>query len=119
VTIEELKSFYDQDPRSLEISQKLRPAGTKLSLRGLVGSGASLVASSLISNHIGAYLFVLNDKEEAAYFYNDLENILGKSYRILFFPRSARVPYQLEQTENANIAMRAEVLNEITRTAIR
>jgi transcription-repair coupling factor (superfamily II helicase) len=115
VTIEELKSFYDRDPKTLEISDSLRPAQSKLSLRGMVGSGASLVASSLISNHVGAYLFVLNDKEEAAYFYNDLENILGSSFKVLFFPRSARVPYQIEQTENANIAMRAEVLNEINK----
>ena len=60
-------------------------------------------------------MFVLDDKETAAYFLNDLEQLLGKSHRILFFPRSARVPYQEEVTENANIAMRAEVLNEINR----
>jgi len=48
------------------------------------------------------HVFVLEDKEKAAYFLNDLENI--ENYQketlaqrtILFFPRSARVPYQIE-----------------------
>ena len=60
------------------------------------------------------HLFVLDDKEQAAYFMNDLQNMVGDIRPILFYPRSARVPYaEAEQVENANIAMRAEVLNEI------
>ena len=45
---------------------------------------------------------------------NDVEQILVKNPRPVFlFPRSARVPYQEEVVENANIGMRAQVLNEI------
>ena len=49
-------------------------------------------------------------------FSTTFEQLLGDSgTACCFFPRSARVPYQEEVTENANIAMRAEVLNEINR----
>ena len=45
---------------------------------------------------------------------NDVEQTLVKNPRPTFlFPKSARVPYQDEVVENANIGMRAQVLNEI------
>ena len=57
-------------------------------------------------------LMVLNDKEGAAYHLNDLERILGKN-EVLFYPGSYRRPYQIEETDNANVLLRAEVLNRI------
>ncbi|MFM1932402.1 MAG: transcription-repair coupling factor [Bacteroidota bacterium] len=74
-----------------------------------------MLAAAVICKHKGDYVFVLNDKEEAAYFMNDLEHLLGSTWKVLFFPRTARVPYQVEQTENANVAMRAEVLNDLVK----
>ena len=56
-------------------------------------------------------IFILKDKEEASYFLNDLENILEK--KILFFPESYRRTYQLSETDNSNILLRAEVLNKL------
>ncbi|MCB0760780.1 MAG: transcription-repair coupling factor [Flavobacteriales bacterium] len=64
--------------------------------------------------HRGTHLVVMPDKESAAYFHNDLESLYTDT-KVLFFPRSARVPYATETTENANISMRAEVLNEINK----
>jgi len=69
-------------------------------------------------------MFILPDKEEAAYMLNDLENAAGKlpgeetsatqlPVDLYFFPRSARQAYEVEQTDNANVAMRAEVLNDL------
>ena len=121
--VDELIQFYRSDARAQLLKTAWSSEGSKTELKGIVGSAAPLLAASLFSDTTDptalasqpSHLFVLDDKEAAAYFLNDLEQLLGKSHRILFFPRSARVPYQEEVTENANIAMRAEVLNEINR----
>lgn len=121
--VDELIQFYKADSRAQLLQTTWRSEGSKTELKGIVGSATPLLAASLFdqwgdSSAIAeqpSHLFILDDKESAAYFLNDLEQLLGKSHRILFFPRSARVPYQEEVTENANIAMRAEVLNEINR----
>jgi transcription-repair coupling factor (superfamily II helicase) len=51
-------------------------------------------------------------KEEAAYYLNDLEQMIGDK-DVLFYPGSYRRPYQIEDTDNANVLLRAEVLNRI------
>lgn len=61
--------------------------------------------------HPHDYIIVLQDKEEAAYFQNDLQSLLGKE--ILLFPMSYKRPYEFTEIENANILMRAEVLNRL------
>lgn len=45
---------------------------------------------------------------------NDLEGLYPDDKRVLFFPASYRVPYQLEETDNANVVTRAEVLERIS-----
>ena len=80
--------------------------------KGLVGSALSLTISSAFATADAPFLIILNDKEEAAYFLNDLEQ-LRKEENVLFYPGSYRRPYQIEETDNANILLRAEVLNRI------
>ncbi|MGL5112137.1 MAG: DEAD/DEAH box helicase, partial [Flavobacterium sp.] len=55
---------------------------------------------------------VFNNKEEAAYYLNDMEELVGEK-DVLFYPASFRRPYQIEETDNANVLLRAEVLNRI------
>ncbi|WP_422718582.1 transcription-repair coupling factor [Flavobacterium psychraquaticum] len=57
-------------------------------------------------------LILFKNKEEAAYYLNDLEQLLNTE-DVLFYPSSYRRPYQIEETDNANILLRAEVLNRI------
>jgi transcription-repair coupling factor (superfamily II helicase) len=57
------------------------------------------------------FLIILNNKE-AAYYLNDLEQMIGDK-DVLFYPGSYRRPYQIEDTDNANVLLRAEVLNRI------
>ena len=114
MTISEFRALYENDDRVSAALEKLRPSGSKVHLKGLVGSASSIVIGSAISKLSGTHVVILNDKEEAAYLANDLENLYPDG-RILFFPRSARVPYTNEAVENANISMRAEVLNEINK----
>ncbi len=108
----DLIAHYQRDPRTSVLTAALKPEGAKVELKGACASSVPLIAGAQSITAGGSHLFILDDKEQAAYFLNDLEQLLGKEAP-LFFPRSARVPYQEEVTENANIAMRAEVLNEI------
>ena len=57
---------------------------------------------------------MLPDREEAAYFLNDLENILGKE--VLFFPASCRKAFDFTQPDNSMVLQRAELLNELKKT---
>ena len=43
---------------------------------------------------------------------NDIEGLIGEK-DVLFYPGSYRRPYQVEETDNANVLLRAEVLNRI------
>ncbi|MDG2052185.1 MAG: transcription-repair coupling factor [Flavobacteriaceae bacterium] len=81
-------------------------------ISGLVGSSYPLVIAEVFKLKEKPFLIVLNNKEEAAYHLNDLENLLGEK-NVLFYPGSYRRPYQIEETDNANVLLRAEVLNRI------
>ena len=72
----------------------------------------SFVISETFKKADKTYLIILNDKEEAAYLLNDLEQLLGNK-NVLFYPGSYRRPYQIDETDNANVLLRSEVLNRI------
>ncbi|NQX86151.1 MAG: transcription-repair coupling factor [Flavobacteriaceae bacterium] len=97
-------------------SQKLKDAiaqtQSKTALKGLVGSSLSFVVANAFKTAEKPFLLVFNDKEEAAYYLNDLEQLLDEN-QVLFYPGSYRRPYQIEETDNANVLLRAEVLNRI------
>lgn len=93
----------------LSHSEKNHP---KLQLKGLVGSALSFVVTNAFKEADQPFLLVFNDKEEAAYYLNDLEQLIGEK-NVLFYPGSYRRPYQIEETDNANVLLRAEVLNRL------
>ncbi|WP_420845166.1 CarD family transcriptional regulator [Maribacter litopenaei] len=84
----------------------------KIGLKGLSGSSLSFVLAEIFNTQNRPFLTIFNDKEEAAYYLNDLERIIGED-KVLFYPGSYRRPYQIEETDNANVLLRAEVLNRI------
>ncbi|WP_111684721.1 transcription-repair coupling factor [Winogradskyella tangerina] len=85
---------------------------SKTHLKGLVGSSLSFVISEVFKTSEKPFLLVFDDKEEAAYYLNDLEQLINDK-DVLFYPGSYRRPYQIEETNNANVLLRAEVLNRI------
>jgi len=84
----------------------------KLFVSGLVGSSLSFIIEAVFQKTELPILLLFNDKEEAAYYLNDLEQLINDQ-DVLFYPGSYRRPYQIEETDNANILLRAEVLNRI------
>ena len=106
-------SVYDADPKTTQIVARLQENNqVKMQLEGLLGSATSFVIQSLFKKSELPFLVVFNDKEEAAYYLNDLEQMIGEQ-DVLFYPGSFRRPYQIEETDNANVLLRAEVLNRI------
>ena len=105
-------SLYEQSPQIRQIVQLLKNQNQKLQLAHLAGSSLSFVISSSFKQLEKPYLLIFNDKEEAAYYLNDLEQLLGDK-NVLFYPGSYRRPYQIEETDNANVLLRSEVLNRI------
>jgi len=84
----------------------------KTHLKGLVGSSFSIVIAESFKTAEKPFLLIFDDKEEAAYYLNDLEQLINDK-DVLFYPGSYRRPYQIEETNNANVLLRAEVLNRI------
>ena len=110
-------SIYKEDPLVQSIGELIRSNENQtFHLKGLVGSLDAVVASALYQINKQTNLFVMHDKEEAAYFHNDLQNLIGEK-EVLLFPTSYKRPYQFDETENANILMRAEILNRINNKA--
>lgn len=87
------------------------PHPKNIRIKGLSGSLDSVLLAATFKIHPQDYLVVLQDREEAAYFQSDLQNLLEKE--VLLFPMSYKRPYEYDETENANILMRAEVLNRL------
>lgn len=96
-----------------ETADLLQQAEVRIHWKGLIGSSKSLAVAAVAEQVPGHHLFILQDKEAAAYFLNDLEQSYPDNKHILFYPASYRTPYQLEETDNANVVARAEVLEKV------
>lgn len=110
----DLKAVYAVSGKTQEIVERLS-GGDKaahIHLNGLIGSSSAFVANGIFRHTNRNQVFVLNDKEDAAYCYNDLQRIVGEE-NVLFFPSSYKRPYQIEDVDNANVLHRAEVLNAL------
>jgi transcription-repair coupling factor (superfamily II helicase) len=105
-------SLYSQSSQTRKLGDSIASSENKIQVSGLVGSSLSLVIAETFSTSELPFLLIFNDKEEAAYHLNDLENLLGDQ-NVLFYPGSYRRPYQIEETDNANVLLRSEVLNRI------
>ena len=82
-----------------------------LFLDGLTGSAASVLFATMAQkNLLPNALFILNDEEEAGYFYHDLTQMLGNE-QVLFFPSSYRRAIKYAQRDAANEILRTEVLS--------
>ena len=84
-----------------------------VALQGLVASSAPVFFASLFERMSRTVLFILNDPDEAGYFYNDLSQMLGQQHA-LFFPSSYRRAVKYGQRDAANEILRTEVLARLS-----
>ncbi|MEO0060348.1 MAG: transcription-repair coupling factor [Bacteroidota bacterium] len=107
-----LLSKYQNSAKLIAIAEQISTPESKTYLSGLLASSLSFVIKTLFVKSENPFLVILDDKEQAAYYLNDLEQLVGEK-DVLFYPASFRNPYQIEDVENANVLLRAEVLNRI------
>jgi transcription-repair coupling factor (superfamily II helicase) len=82
-------------------------------IKVLSGSLPSIfVCASALHNKVDQFV-ILNDREEAGYFYDDVVHLASEDIEVLFFPPSFKKTYESEETDNANVVSRAEVLSSL------
>jgi transcription-repair coupling factor (superfamily II helicase) len=105
-------SIYKADGLIKTVAEGVRaPKPQNIRVKGLSGSLDAVLLAATFKLHPQDYLVVLQDREEAAYIQNDLQNLLDRE--VLLFPMSYKRAYEYDETENANILMRAEILNRL------
>jgi transcription-repair coupling factor (superfamily II helicase) len=104
--------LISQAEKTKKIANLLSSGKTHVQISNLLGSSLAFHIAEIFNKVGKPFLIILNSKEEAAYFLNDAEQVLGNK-NVLFYPESYSRPYQTEETNNANVLLRAEVLNRI------
>ena len=113
MTISELQNVYAAHPNTKGMISVLKDSSIKtIYLGGVHASCVSLFFSSFIKENPSVYVFVLNDCEEAGYFYHDMVQANGDT-DILFFPSSYRRAIKYGQKDAANEILRTEVLSRL------
>ena len=112
MTQSSILQLFARSPELGRLRDSIDPSPKQLQIKGLYGSSLSFAISSLFKSCELPFLLIFNDKEEAAYYLNDVEKLVGDK-NVLFYPGSYRRPYQIEETDNANVLLRAEVLNRL------
>ena len=115
MTIIELQQIYAKHPNLAGLVSLLDNKDIKtVYLDGMHASCASLYASAFVKARPGVYVFILNDEEEAGYFYHDIVQANGDE-QTLFYPSSYRRAIKYGQKDAANEILRTEVLNRLER----
>ena len=113
MNIQELEKIYARLPQVSALAQALGKSSVKtIFLEGLLGSSAPMLFGSLAPKCKSPLLFILQDAEEAGYFYHDLVQLLGDK-GVLFFPSSYRRAIKYAQRDSANEILRTEVLTRV------
>jgi transcription-repair coupling factor (superfamily II helicase) len=109
----ELPSQYNNHPVLPLLIETINSDRTgNIRIEGLSGSSRAMVLSLVFHKSVTTHVVVIPEKEDAAYFYNDLVSLLGDD-SVFFFPSTYKRSVQYEQTEPANIVLRTEVLNHL------
>ncbi len=115
MTLDDLLKRYTESESVKQLTELLnRGDSTRdIHLGGLIGSQDAFVASAVFKQTEFNHFFILSDKEEAAYFQNNLKNLLvGKD--IFFFPDSFKRPQDFSEVNNNNVLLRTETVNRLS-----
>ena len=110
MNIQDLESLYAKLPQVSALAKEVEKSSVRaIFLEGLLGSSAPMLFASMVTKCKSRLLFVLQDAEEAGYFYHDLTQLLG-SRDVLFFPSSYRRAIKYAQRDAASEILRTEVM---------
>ena len=106
-------TLYQSDPIFQTLAHQIVDSQkTNHQLKGLAGSLDMVIFSALYASKGGFHLLIAQDKEEAAYLNTDIQNLLEMEDHLIF-PSSFKRPYHYDEVDNANVLMRAEILNRV------
>ncbi len=109
--VQELVDLYASHPQVSALEHLISNESPRnIHLKGLTGSAAAMMVAALFKRRDGAAVCVLNDLEEAGYFYHDLMQLTG-SQAVYFYPSTYRRSIKYGHTDAANEILRTEVLS--------
>ena len=117
--IQDLLKIYAQSPQVKALGDTLKKKSVKtIFLEGLMCSSAPVVFAAIGGKAVSkgkpsTMLFVMQDADDAGYFYHDLVQMLGEE-QVLFFPSSYRRAIKYGQRDAANEILRTEVLSKLS-----
>ena len=112
--LKDLLPYYSGRKQAKALREALKNKSVRtFFLKGLTGSSAPVFFSSLADSVTVPFAFILQDADDAGYFYNDLKQILGQE-QVLFFPSSYRRSVKYGQRDAANEVLRTEVLARLS-----
>ena len=115
MNIQELAHQYARLPQLKALASELgKSSQSTIFLEGLLASSAPMLFAGLAEKCPRRMLFVLQDAEEAGYFYHDLTQLMGTG-NVLFFPSSYRRAVKYAQRDPASEILRTEVLARFSR----
>ena len=112
MNLEQLFAKYIGDARSQEIATGVEQQ-KNIQLKGLVGSQIAFVIAAVSQKSEKPFLVVASDKEEAAYWQNDITTLLPERREALYFPDSYRRPAGLDKLHRTNVLQRTEVVSNL------
>ncbi len=115
MNIQELVRQYASKPQVSALAKAIGETGVRtISLEGLLGSAPPVLFASLAVSAPRAMLIILQDADEAGYFYHDLTQLMGADDSVLFFPSSYRRAIKYGQKDAANEILRTEALSRLS-----
>lgn len=115
--IKEIRQLYATLPHCGAVAKAVEKQTTKkLFLQGLMASATPLLFAAIAEKVKNTIIFILQDNDEAGYFYHDLTQIMGEE-GAFFFPSSYRRAVKYGQRDAANEILRTEVLSRLSKQA--
>ena len=111
--IKEIRDIYGGMPQCGALVKMLEDKTVKtVFLKGLLASSGPMFFSALADRHADTIMFVLQDADEAGYFYHDLTQLMGMQ-QVLFYPSSYRRAVKYGQRDAGSEILRTEVLSRL------
>ena len=112
--IQDIKQLYAKAPGTVALCKLLQEnRGSNIFLQGQQASATPLLFAAVATEIKQTFLFVLQDADEAGYFYHDLTQVIG-TQNVLFFPSSFKRSVKYGQRDSANEILRTEVLARVS-----
>ena len=112
--IQELQKRYAGLPQVAALAKAVdRSSARVIVLDGLLASAAPMAFSAMALKTSARLLFVMQDADEAGYFYHDLCQVMGTE-QVLFFPSSYKRAMKYGRKDAANEILRTEVLTMVS-----